>query len=146
MKTQDIYTRAAGYGMEGVRVDGQNVCDVVKAVDAAVQKARAGGGPTLIECKTYRFRGHSESHDFDDGRPADELKTWRAKDPLLIYRRFLLSGKRVDESTLHKIEEEMEREVKQGVDYAFAAPGLSPDDTDIYAHLYAENGTREKSE
>ncbi|MBN2324015.1 MAG: thiamine pyrophosphate-dependent dehydrogenase E1 component subunit alpha [Spirochaetes bacterium] len=145
MKTPDIYIRAAGYGMEGVCVDGQDVCGVVEAVDKAVRKARAGGGPTLIECKTYRFRGHSESHDFDDGRPAEELSTWRAKDPLVIYRRFLLSGKKVDEKALRRIEREVEREVKEGMEYAFAAPELSADKVDMYTHLYADNGGREKN-
>jgi TPP-dependent pyruvate/acetoin dehydrogenase alpha subunit len=139
MKMPDIYKRAKGYGMEGVRVDGQNVCEVVDVVDRAVRKARAGGGPTLIECKTYRFRGHSESHDFDDGRPPEELKTWRAKDPLVIYRRSLLSGDRIEEEALRRIEEEVEEEVREGVEYAFAAPELSPDKIDIFTHLYTEN-------
>jgi len=145
MKIPDVYKRAEGYGMEGVCVDGQDVCEVVDVVDRAVKKARAGGGPTLVECKTYRFRGHSESHDFDDGRPPEELKSWRAKDPLVIYRQFLISNDQIKKETLQRIEKEVEREVSDGVEYAFSAPDLTPDKEAIYKYLSAEDAEQERN-
>jgi TPP-dependent pyruvate/acetoin dehydrogenase alpha subunit len=79
----DIAARASSYGMEGVIVDGMDVVAVAAAAHSAVAKARAGGGPTLLECKTYRFAGHSKS-DPCVYRTREEEDAWKARDPLLL--------------------------------------------------------------
>ena len=78
----DVAARAAGYGIPGVVVDGNDVLAVYEVAEAAVSRARAGEGPTLIECKTYRWRGHTERPGQTDPRPQDEVEAWRQKDPI----------------------------------------------------------------
>jgi pyruvate dehydrogenase E1 component alpha subunit/2-oxoisovalerate dehydrogenase E1 component alpha subunit len=78
--------KAAGYGMPGVTVDGNDVADVYSAARAAVDRARSGAGPTLLECRTYRMKGHAE-HDSQSYVDRSELETWREKDPILRLER-----------------------------------------------------------
>ena len=78
----DVAARAAGYGIPGVVVDGNDVMAVYEAAEAAVNRARAGQGPTLIECKTYRWRGHTERPGQEDPRPKEEIEEWRQRDPI----------------------------------------------------------------
>ncbi len=78
----DVAGRAAGYGMPGVVVDGNDVLAVYEAATEAVARARAGEGPTLIECKTYRWRAHTERPGAADPRPAEEIAAWMARDPI----------------------------------------------------------------
>ncbi|MCP5149254.1 MAG: thiamine pyrophosphate-dependent dehydrogenase E1 component subunit alpha [Ectothiorhodospiraceae bacterium] len=78
----DVASRAAGYGIPGVVVDGNDVLAVHAAATAAVARARAGDGPTILECKTYRWRAHTERPNQPDSRPADEIAAWKQKDPI----------------------------------------------------------------
>ena len=78
----DVAARAAGYGIPGVVVDGNDVFAVYQAASRAVERARAGDGPTLIECKTYRWRAHTERKGQPDPRDAAEIAAWRQKDPI----------------------------------------------------------------
>ncbi|MEM7252699.1 MAG: thiamine pyrophosphate-dependent dehydrogenase E1 component subunit alpha [Pseudomonadota bacterium] len=82
VSVNDVAQRAAGYGIPGVIVDGNDVLAVYDAACEAVARARAGDGPTLIECKTYRLRRHTERADQPDARPAEEVDEWLAKDPI----------------------------------------------------------------
>jgi len=82
LAVNDVAARAAGYGIPGKIVDGNDVLAVHEAAQAAVAHARAGGGPTLIECKTYRHRAHTERADQPDSRPKTEIDAWMAKDPI----------------------------------------------------------------
>src|SRR5256886_4465188 len=77
--------RAAAYGLPSILVDGQDADAVYRAALAAYEKARAGGGPSLIECKTYRYSGHSRA-DPAKYRPEGELEKWKQRDPIVIYR------------------------------------------------------------
>lgn len=120
-KNENIADRAAGYGIEGNIVDGQDVIEVIYAVQRAIHRARHGGGPTLIECKTYKFRGHSESHPPDDGRPKEELELWRKRCPLAIFKRYLIENG-VDAAELTGIEEKVAQEMKQAVAYVETCP------------------------
>src|SRR5262249_36832807 len=85
---EDLAARAAGYNMPSAVVDGQDIDTVMKAVGAAVERARPGGGPTLLEMKTYRFTGHSRG-DLAKYRPAGELEQWKERDPLDLCARAL---------------------------------------------------------
>jgi pyruvate dehydrogenase E1 component alpha subunit len=126
MKVKDISTRAMGYGMPGVSVDGQDVLAVYAAVQDAVGRARSGGGPSLVECKTYRFRGHSEHHDPDDGRPKDELAEWRKRCPIDLFEKRLAEMGVLNEEIKTRITEEIDEEIRGAVEYAESLP-FSPE-------------------
>lgn len=125
---EDVAARAAGYGIPGVIVDGNDVLAVYKAATKAVARARAGEGPTLIECKTYRWRGHTERLDNVDNRAQAEIDSWKKDDPIarmvdtLGHQQGQLSDaewKQMDAEILHAIQE--------SVDFAKASPFPTPD-------------------
>jgi len=90
-KIEDLSIKAQGYGFPGITVDGNDVVAVYRVAQEAISRARAGGGPTLIECKTYRWYGHSEI-DPAKYRPAEEVEYWKSKDPIKTMETYL-SGK-----------------------------------------------------
>jgi pyruvate dehydrogenase E1 component alpha subunit len=130
---QDIAVRAAAYAMPGVVVDGQDAEAVAAAVGEAAQRARAGAGPTLIECKTYRYRGHSRS-DTAPYRPPGELEAWLARDPIVILKTRLLAAGHLDEAGFEAMQQAAQGAVMAAVDAAKAQPVPAPDTlyTDIY--------------
>lgn len=117
----DIVQWACGYGMPAQRVDGNDVLAVYEAVQAAVERARAGGGPTFIECETYRHYGHNIG-DPGTWRPTDEVEAWKAKDPLERHRQRLLETGVVTDAELDAIEAEEEAAVDRAIAEAEAAP------------------------
>jgi len=123
VSVRDIADRAAGYGIPGVVVDGNDVLAVLEAASAAVARARAGQGPTLIECKTYRHRRHTERPDQLDERPAEEVQAWLRQDPIerQVMRLREQQGQLNDEEW-----QAMEREVLRAVDAAVAFAQASP--------------------
>ncbi len=126
MKIENISKRAAGYGIPGVTVDGNDVTAVHEAAKEAVSRARRGEGPTLIECKTYRHKGHSR---FDPAkyRPEDEVKEWLSRDPLIFFKEKLLK-KGVPEESFQKISDQVEREIEEAVNFALESPLPSPEE------------------
>src|SRR6202162_3735747 len=125
--------RAVAYGLESIVVDGQDADAVYRAARAAYEKARAGGGPSLIECKTYRYSGHSRA-DPAKYRPAGELEKWRQRDPIKIYRERLIQFG-IDEGVIDRIEAETRRKVDEATEKCKAAPPPPLDilTTDVYA-------------
>ncbi|MDD3699661.1 MAG: pyruvate dehydrogenase (acetyl-transferring) E1 component subunit alpha [Atribacterota bacterium] len=117
---QDIVERAPAYGMPGVIVDGMDVLAVKEAVEEAAKRARRGDGPTLIECKTYRYLGHSKS-DPRAYRTKEEESQWKERDPIKRYKQWLL-GNGVTEEEIKKIDEEVEKEIEEAVDFAEKSP------------------------
>jgi TPP-dependent pyruvate/acetoin dehydrogenase alpha subunit len=126
--------RAAAYGLESIIIDGQDADVVYRTAKAAYDKARSGGGPSLIECLTYRYSGHSRA-DPAKYRPEGELDFWRGKrDPIRIYReRLLQSG--ISESTLAEIEDVVRQRVDEATAICKAAPPPPAEllTTDVYA-------------
>lgn len=120
-KITDIALRAQSYGMPGVTVDGNDVVDVYAISADAVQRARSGGGPSLVECKTYRWLGHYVG-DSGDYRPDDEVKAWKARDPIVNLRTRLLFGQTVHEDDLQAIEREAEDELAEALRFARESP------------------------
>ena len=118
-----IAERAAGFGMPGVRVeDGQDVLAVFKAVSAAVARARAGEGPTLVEVMTYRYNEHSEGLRLGtDYRDADEREAWLKKDPIVLFRTYL-AGHGFTEEELDGLEAQALAEVDEAVAFSDASP------------------------
>jgi TPP-dependent pyruvate/acetoin dehydrogenase alpha subunit len=125
--------RAGAYGLESIIVDGQDADEVYRAARTAYDKARAGGGPSLIECKTYRYSGHSRA-DPAKYRPEGELEKWKARDPIKIYRERLLQFG-IEEAEIDKIDTEVRQEVDAATDKCKAAPPPPLDilTTDVYA-------------
>ena len=125
--------RAGAYGLEAIVVDGQDADAVFEVAKSAFAKARAGEGPSLIECLTYRYSGHSRA-DPAKYRPEGELDQWRARDPIKLYRTRLLE-RGVAESVLSEIESEIRSEVDRATEACKAAPISSESilSTDVYA-------------
>jgi pyruvate dehydrogenase E1 component alpha subunit len=123
-----IADRAHGFNMPGVRVeDGQNVLTVYDAVKTAVDRARAGKGPSLVEVMTYRFNEHSEGLRLAvDYRPADEKASWLARDPVKMFRNYLLEQGVADEATVAGLEADVAAEVDAAVQFASDSPYPEP--------------------
>ncbi len=132
-----IAVKAVAYGFEGVRVDGNDVLAVFQVVSDAVRKARAGGGPTLIEAVTYRMGPHSSSDDPTRYRPAAELDEWKRRDPIERFRRWLLAGGFADDARLDGAVEAARARVAEAFKREEAAgpPSLQSLFDDVYATL-----------
>lgn len=116
----DIAPRAAGYGMEGIIVNGNNVLEVYEKMYTAVEKARSGRGPTFLELKTYRTYDHSIGLR-EDFRPEEEKRAWAERCPIKTLKEKLLQDG-VDEEILDSIENEAVKEMEDAVEFALASP------------------------
>lgn len=130
----DIADRAAGYGMPGVVVDGQDAEAVRDAVAEAVARARAGDGPTLIEAKTFRFRGHYEG-DAQPYRTKDQIAADRVRDPIEVLATRLLENGTATREELDQLEADVRAEVDRAADIALG--GTQPGRERISQYLYA---------
>ncbi len=132
---EDIADRAKGLGLEGVIVDGSDVLAMFDSVNQAVDKARTGGGPTLIEAKTYRFHGHHVG-DAQTYRTRDEAEWWRTnKDPIKLLSDYMVDNGVAKQEELDAIYEQVEREVLNAIEFGKDAPLPPPEQA--YEDLYA---------
>ncbi len=131
----DVASRAAAYGMPGVQVDGNDVQAVTRAAAEAVSRARSGGGPTLLECKTYRTRAHSEGMGDYTYRTREEVAAWRERCPIKRYRESLLAAGEATEAGLDAIDGEVQALVAEASGAAEKAPW--PTAADAVTHVYA---------
>jgi 2-oxoisovalerate dehydrogenase E1 component len=129
----NLASRADAYGMEAHSIDGNDVLIVHQTVTAAVERARSGGGPSFIEANTYRFYGHTSDDRDSDYRTAEEVETWRKKDPLLRMQQYLIEARLLPDEVERRLDEETEAEVAQAAEAAESSP--EPDDP--YSHVYA---------
>jgi acetoin:2,6-dichlorophenolindophenol oxidoreductase subunit alpha len=129
-----IADRAAAYGMPGVTVDGQDVVAVWKAAAIAVDRARAGKGPSLIECMTYRYYGHHQGDDTRRYRSKEEEEAARARDCIRGFRKQMLSGGTLDREELDAIDAQNRKKIDEAVTFAEASPLPQPADllTDVF--------------
>jgi len=118
---EDLVIRARGYAMEAVMVDGNDVEAVYEAAARAVNRARGGGGPTFIECKTYRHRGHSRT-DPAKYRAPEEVEAWLKRDPLILHRKVLKDDGLLDDATADRFAAEARATAKAAADKAAASP------------------------
>ena len=123
----DVAARAAGYGIPGVVVDGNDIIAVYQAANQAVDRARSGGGPTLIECKTYRWRGHTERRGQADVRNPAEVEAWKQKDPIALLERQLRNQRELDDAALQTIEGDVMAALETAVAFAEASPFPLPE-------------------
>lgn len=131
----DVAARATGYGIPGVVIDGNDVMAVYEAAEAAVNRARAGQGPTLIECKTYRWRGHTERPGQEDPRPKAEIEEWRQRDPINRFASNLIDQGLLTEETWQKMDAEILEAIEAAVKFAEESPFPKPEAAveDIFA-------------
>ncbi|NTW00023.1 MAG: thiamine pyrophosphate-dependent dehydrogenase E1 component subunit alpha [Oscillochloris sp.] len=134
MNITDIADRAAGYGMPGVIVDGNDVAAVYTAAHEAVERARAGDGPTLIECKTMRMRGHA-IHDNMSYVPKDQLTTWERRDPVRLLEAHMRARSLLDDAELATLLAQVEDELDAA--QAFAEESPYPDGATVRDGVYA---------
>ena len=120
MKNKTIAQRAIAYGMPGIRVDGNDVLAVYSATQEAIERARKGEGPTLIECLTYRFTPHTTADDPKRYRSDDESTKWHKREPLLRFAKYLEAKGIMNEQERAKLEEELDVEIKAAVQKAEA--------------------------
>jgi len=133
MAVENVADRAVAYGIPGVVADGNDVMAVYEAAREAVEKARRGNGPTLMECKTYRHRGHSR---FDPAtyRPKEEVEQWLKRDPITRFRATLIKMKTLTEEEADKMEQEVVAAVEDAV--KFALDSSYPEPEEALEHVY----------
>jgi acetoin:2,6-dichlorophenolindophenol oxidoreductase subunit alpha len=129
----DLADRAKAHGMPGVIVDGQDVDAVRETTESAIARARAGEGPTLIEAKTYRYRGHSRT-DPAKYRAEGELERWKERDPIDLLAAKLVAEGALDEGDVGTIRDEIQTEIDAAAERAAAAPVLSLEETKAYVY------------
>ncbi len=141
MAITDIADRAIGYGMPGEIVDGQDILAVFQATQAAVARAREGEGPTLLECKTYRFLAHYPI--FEEDRPPNEIAAWLERDPLTIHGDHLKEGGLLDDAAIEEMDQAILQELDEAILQAERTPPPDPDG--VFQSVYtgpAEEGGR----
>jgi pyruvate dehydrogenase E1 component alpha subunit len=138
MKTKNVADRAVAYDMPGVVVDGMDVTVVYQAATEAVARARQGKGPTLIECKTYRFEGHEIGDPHRMYRSKQEVDQWKTKCPIGQLRQKLIESKTLTEKELNQIEQEIKEQLQDAVKFAQESPDPKPEDAlrDIFVSSY----------
>jgi 2-oxoisovalerate dehydrogenase E1 component len=129
-----VADRAQGYGIPGVSLDGNDILTVYGNMQVAVERARSGGGPTLIEAKTYRYYAHTSDDDDRLYRTAEEVEMWRRKDPIAILRQYLVESRLLPEAIEASIDEEVSATIADAVTEADAAA----EPTDALSLVYAK--------
>ncbi len=131
----DVAGRAAGYGIPGVVVDGNDIFAVYREAARAVERARAGEGPTLIECKTFRWRAHTERKGQPDFRTKDEIASWMAKDPIKRLVETLKAQGNLTDDALAAMERSVLADIEKAVAFADASPFPKPEQAleDVFA-------------
>lgn len=132
---EDISQRAAAYGMPGVTVDGNDVLAVYEACREAVERARQGEGPTLVECKTYRQCGHSRS-DPRTYRSDEEEEEWKLRDPIPRFREWLLDQEVLSAERLDGLDQEAEDIAEEAISFAESSP--QPEGSELYRYVFEE--------
>jgi 2-oxoisovalerate dehydrogenase E1 component len=131
-----VASRGASYGIPGIEVDGNDVLAVVEAAAEAVSRARAGDGPTLLECRTYRTRPHAEGMGDFTYRTREEVEEWKTRCPILRLRKHLLEQRLAGAEELDRIDREVTAEVEEAQRFAEASPW--PDPATAATHVFAE--------
>jgi pyruvate dehydrogenase E1 component alpha subunit len=135
MAVSDVAQRASAYAMPGISVDGNDLAAVAAATRTAIDRARGGAGPSLVECKTYRIRGHSKS-DRNLYRTKEEIETWREADPIVRLQDELLAKGRFTEVELAAIERSAQERIDEALAFAQSSP--DPDPAQLTRDVYAD--------
>ena len=128
MRVKNVADRAVAYGILGKVVDGMDVTAVYQATKEAVENARQGKGPTLLECKTYRFEGHEMGDPHDLYRSKEEVEEWKKKCPIRRLRRMLVSSGDLTEKQAQDIEQEVRKQIEEAIQFADESPYPDPEE------------------
>jgi pyruvate dehydrogenase E1 component alpha subunit len=134
-KVRDLSVRAAAYGINGVSIDGNDVLKVYEAVKEAVASARKGEGPTLIECKTYRWKGHHVGDPATQYRTREEEASWRERCPVGCFRDDLIKNRGVDPQGIDALESAINDEIQAAIEFAKNSP--YPDSAEAFEDVYS---------
>lgn len=140
MRCETVAQRAVAYGMPGIKVDGNDVLAVYAATKEAVERARSGGGPTLVECLTYRYTPHTTADDPSRYRSDEETQRWIAKEPLIRFEKYLKKKGVLDDAEIKKIDEEIEARINEAITNAEEATRKPPlsDPLAMFDNLYED--------
>jgi TPP-dependent pyruvate/acetoin dehydrogenase alpha subunit len=141
LPVDDVAVRAAAYNMPGEVVDGNDVFALEESLRRAVEKARSGGGPSLIEAKTYRWDGHypGDSYFLGGYRSVEEVEAWKKKCPILRLEKHLLDKAIISESGLAAMKQNIVKEIDAAVEFAKNSPW--PEDKELFEDVFAEGNT-----
>ncbi|OAY74608.1 pyruvate dehydrogenase E1 component subunit alpha-3, chloroplastic [Ananas comosus] len=131
----EIWKKGPAFGMPGVHVDGMDVLKVREVAKEAIERARRGEGPTLVECETYRFRGHSLA-DPDELRKPDEKAHYATRDPITALKKYILEHNLASESELKTIEKKIDDEIEEAVEFADSSP--HPPRSQLLENVFAD--------
>jgi pyruvate dehydrogenase E1 component alpha subunit len=124
--------------MPGIQVDGNDVLAVYVAASEAVERARSGGGPTMVECVTYRMMMHTTADDPKRYRTEEEVESWKKRDPLLRFQKYLTDKNLLTEENINGLEQEIKDEIQAAVENAEEQMKAGGDPLDMFEHTYAE--------
>jgi 2-oxoisovalerate dehydrogenase E1 component len=136
-RNTDVAERVRSYGIPGVAVDGNDVLAVTEAAKAAIERARSGGGPSLIEGKTYRTRPHAEGMRDGGYRTMEEIESWKSRDPITLLESRLLDREIATQAQIDAVRQEIEDVVAEGLEFAKSSPYPEPDTAAL--HIYGKN-------
>ncbi len=139
VSTENVSDRAIAYNMPGVLVDGQDVMAMHEATVHAVQRARAGEGPTILEAKTYRYEDHSEGLNRilrEPYRTEEEIEFWRQRDPIDIHSKWLLENDVASQEEIDKVQNDVYEAIGDALQFARESP--YPDEADLFTDLFAD--------
>jgi len=136
-RSKTLAQKAIAYGIPGIQVDGNDILAVYTAAKEAVDRARAGRGPTLIECVTYRMTMHTTADDPKRYRTEEEVAKWRERDPIVRYQKYLMDKGLLSEDQMARIESEVMEEIQAAVDGAEEQMKAFGDPVDMFEHVYA---------
>lgn len=130
----NLSDRAVAYGIPGMTIDGNDVMAVFKASGECINRARRGDGPSIVECKTYRYHGHFEG-DPQTYKPKAEIEDWMKKDPIPRFRLVLIGMGILSQDFAESIDRELNMEIDQAIKFAVESPHPAPEETleDVYA-------------
>jgi TPP-dependent pyruvate/acetoin dehydrogenase alpha subunit len=140
INTQGVAERSVGYGIPGVRIDGNDVLEVWEAIRKAADRARNGEGPSLIECFTFRIAAHNSSDP--ESRPQELINEWKSKDPIKKFAMYL-HKKGVSSTELESIEKDAKAEIQAACEFAEQSPYPDPREVDLF--VYSQDNERSVS-
>jgi len=144
--SETIAQKALAYGMPGIQVDGNDVLAVYVATKEAAQRARNGGGPTLIECITYRVMMHTTADDPRRYRSDEEVESWIKKDPIIRFEKYLTDKNLLDTDLIKKYDQEVLDQIRTAVNNAEDQMEHLGDPVDMFDHLYKEQSPQIKAQ
>ena len=137
-RSETLAQKALAYGMPGIQVDGNDVLAVYAATKEAVDRARSGGGPTMIECVTYRMMMHTTADDPKRYRKDEEVESWKKRDPLIRFQKYLADKGLLSQEKTDSLEAEIQQEIQAAVERAEEQMKASVDPLVMFEHAYAE--------